>query len=104
LKELKSLAPDQQPEASSAVTGDGKIKLDLPVAGAAVAVNEAAIQDQLFRIYLTIAVQFGKVEASAESKSAFEKAKALAKVEPVAAAKAEKLLILAQFLAGELAK
>jgi tetratricopeptide (TPR) repeat protein len=100
VKELKGLLSDQQPEGAPAVSSDDRIRVELPVAGATPApvVSESAIQDQLFRVYVTMAVQYAKVDAVAESKAAVEKAKSLARLEPVAAQKAEKLLILAQFL------
>lgn len=98
LKVLKDLAPEQTP----AVTEAGRIKLDLPVAGGESTVDEAAIHDQLFQIYLMTASLLTKADAPTESKAAFEKAKELANVEPVAEQKAEKLLILAQFLAEDL--
>jgi hypothetical protein len=61
--------------------------------------TESAIRNQLFQVYLLSASLFARADAQAESKAAFDKAKELAKVEPVAAQKAEKFLILAQFLA-----
>lgn len=99
LKELKSLVSAQQPAAAqSTVTEGGKLKLDLPGAGGGSAVDESAIRDVLFQVYLSIADQFAEIEASAETKAAVEKAKALARLEPVAQRRAEKLLALSQFL------
>jgi hypothetical protein len=60
---------------------------------------EAAIQDQLFQVYIIAAELFSRADAPAESKSAIDKAAALARLEPVAVQKAEKLLMLARFLA-----
>ena len=96
LAELKSLAPE--PPATPAGTNSGAVKLDLPGVGGASAVNEPAIRDQLFQVYVTMADLYAKADAKAESKSAFEKAKELAKVDTVALQRAEKLLILATFL------
>lgn len=97
VKVFKGLVPEQQPE-SVAATG-GRIKLDLP--GSTSAVDESAIRNQLFFIYRGIAHLLAKADAPVESKSAFEKAKALAKLESAAVARAEKLLVLARLLAEE---
>jgi len=97
LKTLKGLVPEQQPESVPAIGEGGRIRLDLP--GVEPAVDESAIRGQLFRIYVISARALAKADAPAESKSAFEKAKALARTESVAENKAEKLLLLAQFLA-----
>ena len=64
-------------------------------------IDESAIQNQLFQVFCSLADMFSKVDAKTESQAAFAKARELAKVEPVAATKAEKLLMLAQFLAEE---
>ena len=61
--------------------------------------DEAAIRNMLFQIYFLTASQLAKVDAPTESRAAFAKAKELVLVEPVASAKAEKLLLLARFLA-----
>jgi len=69
--------------------------------GASPTVAESDIQNQLFQIYFMIANLLAGVDASAESQAAFAKARELARIEPDAAQRAEKLLVLAQFLAGE---
>jgi hypothetical protein len=95
LKVFKNLVPEQQPERAPAVTAEGRLRLDLPSA----AVDESAIRSQLFHVYVRIAELLASADAPVESKSAFEKAKALARLEPAALQRAEKLLVLAQFLA-----
>ena len=65
------------------------------------AVDESAIRNQLFQVYFMSASLLAKADASAESQAAFAKAKELANAESNAAAKAEKLLVLAQFLTEE---
>jgi|GEM_PF-2020922 len=100
LKELKDLVPES--ESSAAFSEEGRLRLDLPLAGAVpAAVDESAIRSQLFQVYTMAANLLAQADAPAESKSAFEKAKALAEQETGAMQKAEKLLILAQFLAEE---
>jgi hypothetical protein len=74
------------------------MKINLPVASGDTTVDESAIRDRLFQIYIQAAAILEKADASAESKSALEKAKALARLEPVALQKAEKLLVLMEFL------
>lgn len=101
LKELKNLVPEAQQEQAPAVAVEGKIRLDLPGVGGQPAVDESAIRDQLFRVYVMMANLLAKADAPVESKAAFEKAKELAKAESAAEQKAEKLLILAQHLAEE---
>ena len=64
-------------------------------------IDESAIQNQLFQVYYMMANLLAQVDAKAESLAAFAKAWELAKAEPVAATKGEKLLMLAQFLAYE---
>ena len=100
LKVLKDLAP-QQPQQAPAAAPGGAIRLDLPGMGGAPVIDESAIRDQLFQVYLLIASQFAKADAQAESKAAIEKAKALARLDQNAVQKSEKLLILAQFLADD---
>ena len=82
LSELKDLVP----ELPSAPGGE-------PV------IDEPVIRNHLFQIYFMIATLSAKANAPTESQSAFAKAKELAKAEPDAVLKAEKLLILTQFLA-----
>jgi len=101
VKVFKGLVPEQQAESAPATTAEGRIRLDLPGAGGASAVDESAIRNQLFLVYRGVANLFARADAPAESKSAFEKAKALVKLESVAVAKAEKLLALARLLAEE---
>jgi len=72
-----------------------------PLPGVEPTIEESAIQNQLFQIYLMAANLLARVDALVESQSALAKAKELAKVESVAVVKAEKLLTLAQFLAEE---
>ena len=84
LSELKDLAPA------------------LPsVPGVEPTIDESAIQNQLFQVYLMTANLLARVDAPADLQAAFAKAKELAKREPDAVTKAEKLLTLAQFLAEE---
>jgi len=84
LKELNDLVPTQPPGTDVEST-----------------VDESAIQNQLFQIYLMTASLLARVDAPTESQSAFAKARELAKMDSDAVQKAEKLLILAQFLADE---
>ena len=74
----------------------------LPLApGVEPAIDESAIQNQLFQIYFMTASLLARANAPAESQAAFAKARELANAEPDATQRAEKLLILAQFLAEE---
>jgi tetratricopeptide (TPR) repeat protein len=91
LKVLKDLVQEQP------MIEEGIIKLQVPV-------DESAIKNQLFGIYLMTASLSADADAPVESKSAFEKAKEFAKAEPDAVQKAEKLFILAQFLAEQLSE
>ena len=100
LKALSGLVPpEQQTEREAAVGADGRIRLELP--GVAPAVNESAIRDQLFPIYVLSTRLLASADAPAESKATFEKAAALARSESVSERRAEKLLVLAQFLAEQ---
>ena len=86
----------------SAVTDLQTLKGLVPtLPGIELPIDEPAIQNQLFQIYCMIANLLGRVDASAESQAAFAKARELAKIEPDAVHKSEKLLFLAQFLADE---
>ena len=78
IKDLKSLLPEQE-----------------------TAAGEPAIQHELFRVYWSIAMLLVRADAAAESKAAFAKALELARLESDAARKAEKLLILADFMAEQ---
>jgi hypothetical protein len=99
LKVLKDLVPPRDSESEPAGTASSRIKINLPTAGDPT-VDEPAIRDQLFQIYLQTATLLVKADASpAETKSVFEIAKALAKLEQVALQKVEKLLVLMEFLA-----
>ena len=104
LKELKDLVPEppapasQVPVAGTPEGRSGAIKLKLPGAGGESAVDESAIRNQLFQVYLMSAALLAQADAPVESKSAFERAKELARADSNAVSKAEKLLILAQFL------
>jgi len=99
LKELKDLVP--QPQQGAAFSDEGRLRLDLPLTGAAPAVDESAIRSQLFQIYVMTADLLAQADAPAESAAALEKAKAIARTETDAMRRAEKLLMLAQFLAEE---
>ncbi|MCL2710290.1 MAG: hypothetical protein FWE95_05365 [Planctomycetaceae bacterium] len=69
--------------------------------GAEQPVDVPAIQNQLFQIYFMSASLLARADAPAESQAAFAMARELAKTEPNAAEKADKLLALAQFLAEQ---
>ena len=62
-------------------------------------INESAIQNQLFQIYFMTANLLARAEAPTESQAALAKARELAISDSDAAQRAEKLLLLAQFLA-----
>ena len=87
LNELRDIVPPPMPQ------------LEQLQAGVAAAVDAAAIQRQLFRVYLMTADLLARAEAVAESRSAFESAKAWAGRERDAMERAEMLFVLAQFLA-----
>jgi len=72
-----------------------------PAPGVEPTVDVPAIQNQLFQIYFMSASLLARAEAPAESQAAFAAAQELAKTEPDATKKAEKLLTLAQFLAEQ---
>ena len=71
------------------------------VGAAADDVDESALRRELFHIHVMMADLLEQVDATAESSSAFERAKALARDETNAVQKAEMLLVLAQFLAEQ---
>ena len=81
----------------SAVRDLSELKHLVPTSGDDPA--ESAIRNQLFQIYLITTNLLSRADAPAESQAAFAKARELAKAEPVAVARAEKLLTLAQTLA-----
>ena len=102
LKVLKDLVPEQtaaQPLTDA--NAGGALKLNIPGAGREPAIDESAIKNQLFQVNVMAAALLLQADAPMESKSALEKAKELAKADPDAAQKAEKLLILAQFMAEQ---
>ena len=72
-----------------------------PAPGIAPAIDESAIRDQLFQIYFVTASLLARADAPAESQAAFAKARELAGTETNSALKAEKMLVLAQFLAEQ---
>ena len=84
----------------SAVSDLNELKDLVQVQDEGATVEASAIQNQLFQVYLIIANLLARSDAPAESQTAFVKAKELAKTESVAPVRAEKLLVLAQFLAG----
>ena len=69
--------------------------------GVDAAVDESAIQNQLFQVYYMIANLLARADAKTESQSVFAKARELAKSDPNVPTRAEKLLALAQLLADE---
>jgi len=86
----------------SAVTDFQTLKGLVPtLPGVELPIDEPAIQNQLFQIYCMIANLLAGVDAPAEAQAAFAKARELAKIEPDAVHRSEKLLFLAQFLADE---
>jgi hypothetical protein len=93
---LSGLVPEEQtpPAAETPGTPNGmpKIKLKKPV-------NESAIKDQLFNVYIAVGDSLSGIDADTESKLAFNKAKALADGETDTGKKVEKLFLLSQILA-----